>query len=244
MNKERTALLKKLGPGVIIQHLSQMITEDRMERFRATVEQRITNFTVVVERLFDPVNGSAVLRSCEAFGILNVHFVVPDESYRLSKKVTIGAERWLNVFVHKSTREAYDTLEQDGYIQWATLPPFEGWDGDQPDGPPGVPLREVPLSPRMALWMGNERLGLTSEAKQLIRNSFTIPMYGLSQSLNLSVSTAVCLENFVYRYKKSGGVIPLAQKDQEQLLARYLLEDCRTPEAVLRVCLAREGVVI
>jgi len=244
VNKERKALLERLGPKTIIRHLSGMITGERLARYRETVAGRMTNFTVVIERLYDPVNGSAVLRSCEAFGILNVHFVVPDEEYRLSRKVTIGAERWLNITVHDSTRDAYELLESQGFTQWATLPPFEGWKGDQPDGPPRISLREVPMAQKMALWMGNERLGLSEQAKRLIPNTFTIPMYGLSQSLNLSVSTAICLENFVSNLRAGGIVEPPSPQEQELLLARYLLEDIKTPETVLRICLSREGVAI
>lgn len=241
MNQERQYLLDLLGPEVLIDQLSGIITPERFIRFKDAVESRVQGVTLVVEKLYDPLNGSALLRSAEAFGLMDVHFVAPTDEYKLSKKVTIGADRWINIHYHTSTLAAYKTLEDLGYIQWATLPPFPGRAADKTAPGPQLNLREVEVEGRHALWMGNERLGLTREAKSLLEKSFTIPMYGLSQSLNLSVSTALCLEHFTTHYRTSlrrGGDLDL--ETQNELLARYLLEDTATPATTLKYLLRED----
>ncbi|MBN2724316.1 MAG: RNA methyltransferase [Deltaproteobacteria bacterium] len=247
MDKERTTLLDRLGPKGIIDCLEPTIKENRANRFKNALKSRITNIHVVVEKLYDPLNGNAVIRSAEAFGIHNVHFIVPSEDYDLSRKVTIGAERWIETHHHHSVNSAIDWLKSGNITSWGALPPeqHENKDDIVSGRIPSLDLYAAEVDFPLAIWIGNEKYGLTDEAVAAMDKAFYIPLYGLSRSLNLSVSTAIALQNLTMRYKSE---FPdredISYDEQVYLYARWLLLDTENPEALIRNILARQGKFI
>src|SRR5205823_323659 len=128
-----------------------------------------------------PHNAGAALRSCDAFGIQQVHLVVVNQRFRTSVRVTQGCEKWLDVRRHASPDECVHALKDAGFRLFAAVP--------------GAPLSvdEVDARTPLALAFGNEHLGLGPRLRERCDGEFSIPMYGASQSLNVSVSVAISL---------------------------------------------------
>jgi tRNA (guanosine-2'-O-)-methyltransferase len=129
----------------------------------------------------DPHNGAAILRSCDAFGIQEVHVIPRREAFLASNLVSKGAERWVDVVQHSSPTAAIDTLHDSGFELVATHPQGELL----PEA-----LAELP---RVALVLGNEHDGICDELTQSAGRSVRIPMVGFVESLNVSVSAAILL---------------------------------------------------
>jgi tRNA (guanosine-2'-O-)-methyltransferase len=170
--------VRTLGP-----HLRQA----RRRRIERVLAQRLASVSVVLEHPYDPHNGAAVLRTAEAFGILDVHVIRGAEGFAFSHKVTINAHKWLNVFVHDDTRACLGALREAGYRLWAALPPSLG------AKPVALDAAQTVAQPA-ALVFGNEHAGLTPAAIAGCDGPFHLPMHGFSESFNLSVSVALALQ--------------------------------------------------
>ena len=173
-----------LCPEAIVETLLPHLRPARVRRVDRVIAQRLASVTVVLERPYDPHNGAAVLRTAEALGLLDVHVIRGDDDFAFSRKVTVNAHKWLNVYIHDDTTSCLQGLRERGYRLWAALPPALG---SIPVGP-GEAL--VPRAPT-ALVFGNEHAGLTQRAIAGCDGRFHLPMYGFTESFNLSVSVAL-----------------------------------------------------
>ncbi len=257
MSLSRNTLLAAIGPARVIELLSPFVADDRVGRFSRAVDARLANVWLVIENLYDPHNGAALVRTAEAFGLLNVVFIqteaVKDMSdgrgggrggRHLSHKITIGAERWLRVREFDSFEAARGHFAGQGLVHLAAVAPPSEIGNDHVALPtPPVPLVELEPPPACALWFGNERLGLSQQAVDFADGHFTIPMFGLTQSLNLSVSAGITLSHVCARVRgRLGHEGDLPPDERERLLARYLLESVDRPESLLRETMARRGL--
>jgi tRNA (guanosine-2'-O-)-methyltransferase len=162
---------------------------ERKARIDEVVALRTRTLTVVMEALCDPQNVNAVLRTCEAFGVQEVHAIEgPQKRFDPNKKVTQNADKWLDVRRWPSTRACLGFLKAEGYRIYATHL-----------GTDSVPLGELSFAPRVALVFGNEHAGVSDEAVSLADVNFTIPMFGFSRSFNVSVAAAITLARAVER---------------------------------------------
>ncbi len=166
----------------IIELLEPMVIERRRRRILSVVEARIANVTVVMDAPHDPHNGAAVIRSCDAFGVQNVHVVPRTEEFLVSSGVTKGTERWVDVIVHASSAKALDELARTGHELVGTHPKGE------------LLPAELAAIPRFALVLGNEHEGIGTELGRAISRNVRVPMRGMVESLNMSVSAAILLE--------------------------------------------------
>jgi len=168
-----------------------------------------------------------VLRSCEAMGIREVNIIASRERFRVSEKVTQGADKWLDVLEHKSTEASLSSLRQRGFRLAAAVP--------------GVTMQLTDLDPLTptALLMGNEHAGLTKEARAFCDVEFAIPLHGFSESLNLSVATALCTFSMTSRRRAAlGRRGDLDEAGLWDLRARYYLRDVRGALTIVRQRLA------
>ena len=177
----------RLSDQAIVQRLTPYLSPRRRRRIDASVRQRLISVTLVLEDPYDPHNGAAALRSAEAFGLLNVH-IVTQAAFRFSRKVTQHAHKWLNIYVHRSIEDCAKFLRDAGFALWAAAPPALGT---------ALAPMEVPIDRPIALLFGNEHRGLSRQAMERCDGCFHLPMHGLSESLNLSVSVAVALNPVV-----------------------------------------------
>lgn len=171
-------------------------TERRVERAESVIAKRQPTLTVVLEDVFDPHNASAVLRSCDAVGVREVHLVYvhqkpPRKSFGRSSSAS--AAKWLDLHVHDSIDECYSHLRDHGFSIFATALQDESRE-----------LYELDFTQPTALVFGNERDGVSAEGIAGADGTIYIPMQGMVESLNISVSCAVTLYEAMRQRKDAG----------------------------------------
>ena len=202
--------------------LGPLLLDERRARIDAAAASRLGGLRVVIENLHDPHNGAAVLRSAEAFGVQRVEVIESVEPFRYSSTVTQGCEKWLDVIRHKTLAAAVAGLRADGFAIYAAVPGA------------AVALDDLDFSRRAAVMVGNEHEGLTAEAMAAADVRFGIPMYGLTQSLNLSVATALIVERASTLRRRALGA-PTDRSDEAilELRARFYAASVRGAEVIL-----------
>lgn len=167
---------------------------ERFRRLRAVLSRRQPDLTLLAERVHKPRNLSAILRTCDAVGILDVHAVPADEGLRLDDEISASAADWLRVHPHGALDDAVRTLRDGGFRIVAAHP-----------GPDASDYRRVDYTGPTALLVGTELYGVSDEALTLADQSVTIPMAGMVRSLNVSVATALLLYE-AYRQREEAGL--------------------------------------
>jgi tRNA (guanosine-2'-O-)-methyltransferase len=168
---------------------------ERKARIDEVVANRTRTLTVVMEAFCDPQNVNAVLRTCEAFGIQELHAIEgPMKVYDRNKKISQNADKWLDVHRWRSTAECLAKLRADGFAIYAT---------HLDDG--AVPLERLSFAGKVALVFGNESRGVSDEALALADATYVIPMRGFMQSFNVSVAAAISIAKAVDRRELERG---------------------------------------
>jgi tRNA (guanosine-2'-O-)-methyltransferase len=211
-----------LSPARVCAELAPLLLDERRARIDAAAASRLGGLRVVIENLHDPHNGAAVLRSAEAFGVQQVEVIESTEPFRYSSTVTQGCEKWLDVVRHKTLEAALAGLRAAGLALYAAVPGA------------AVALDDLDFSRPAAVMVGNEHDGLTAEAIAAADVRFGIPMYGLTQSLNLSVATALIVERATaLRRRALGAATDLSEEAILALRARFYAASVRGADAVL-----------
>lgn len=164
-----------------------MPTQARLNKLRGVAERRQAGFTVVIEDVFDPHNLGAITRSCDAFGIQEINVIFEAQPAfdpkEVGKNSSTATNKWLNYRVHQGTEPALQTLKQEGWQLVATVVDAAA-----------EPIYDTDLcQARIALLFGNEKTGLSARAIALADKLVTIPMLGIAQSMNVSVSAALAI---------------------------------------------------
>jgi tRNA (guanosine-2'-O-)-methyltransferase len=194
--------------------VSDYLLPERKARIDEVVSRRTRTLVVVMEAFCDPQNVNAVLRTCDAFGVQEVHVVEgPMKGFDRNKKISQNADKWLDVTRWTSTRECLDALKQRGFAVHVT------WLGEGTVG-----LSELDFAGPVALVFGNESRGVSDEALALADARYAIPMRGFSQSLNVSVAVAVSLARAIDRREaQRGSHGDLPEAEAGELRERFYL---------------------
>jgi len=208
----------------VIETLEPLASDERKARILDVVQQRLGSVTVLLDAPHDPHNGSAVMRSCDAFGIPTVHVLPRVESFMIARRITKGTERWLEVHEHRSAERAVTYFEERGYELVATHPEGE------------LTPTDLAHIPRLALLLGNEHDGICEPLRRAARRAVRIPMRGFVESLNVSVAAAVLLAAATHGRP---GDLPLAE--QRRLYARGLYRTVPRAGEVLSAQLLRSA---
>ena len=168
------------------QPFDSMISDKRAARFRQVLMRRTKNLRVVVEDCHDQHNATAIIRSCDAFGIDTIHIVSSHQRFKINKQVSRGTHNFMEIKVHKSIEEAYKILKNEGYLIYAS-----DLTADQVIHTED--LQKIYATRPVALVFGEESSGLSEKASQMADGHFMIPMAGFAQSLNVSVALAVAV---------------------------------------------------
>lgn len=189
-------------------------TPRRVERFRSVIGRRQRDLTVVLENIHDPHNVSAILRSCDAVGILGVELLYTVEKFpKLGKKSSSSASKWIETRKHRDVASCYAALRKEGFTILATKVAH-----DAPS------LFDLDLTGPVAIVLGNEHRGVSEDAAAAADGIFRVPMAGMIESLNVSVAAAVCLFE-ACRQRIARGTLrtsSLRPADQERLLEEWL----------------------
>ena len=192
--------------------MSDYLLPERKARIDEVVARRTRTLVVVMEAFCDPQNVNAVLRTCDAFGVQEVHVVEgPMKAFDRNKKISQNADKWLDVVRWTSTAECLAELRRRGHAIYVTHL-----------GPASVGLGELSFAGPVALVFGNESRGVSDEALALADARYAIPMRGFSQSLNVSVAAAVSLARAVDRREAQRGRHgDLPEGEAEELRQRF-----------------------
>ena len=172
--------------------LENILTDNRKEKFLKVLENRTKHFTIVVEDIFQMHNTSAVMRSCEVFGIQELNVIEQRYGKRIDKEIAMGAQKWVDINAFDSITNCVDTLKDKGYQIIATTP----HEGD-------CLMNDFDITKPSALFFGTERDGLSEEIMNRADGFLKIPMVGFTESLNISVSAAILIQNLTSRLRKT-----------------------------------------
>ena len=172
--------------------LENILTDNRKAKFLKVLENRTKHFTVVVEDVFQMHNASAVMRSCEVFGIQELNVIEERYGKSIDKEIAMGAQKWVDIIKFDNVTHCIETLKNQGYQIIATTP----HEND-------CLLDDFDISKPSALFFGTERDGLSEEVLQKADGFLKIPMAGFTESLNISVSAAIIIQNLTNRLRQS-----------------------------------------
>lgn len=176
----------------LLEHLEGYLTEARKVRFNKVLSQRTKHFTVAIEDVYQLHNTSAVIRSCDVFGIQEVNIVEEINSKRIDREIAMGAQKWVDVNRFHSVKACLRDLKQKGYQIVATTP-------HKNDGL----LDDFDVTKKSCFFFGRETEGLSEEVIDAADCFLKIPMVGFTESLNISVSAAIILQHVTNKLKQT-----------------------------------------
>lgn len=206
----------------LLAYLEGFISEERKGRFQKILAGRTTYLTVAIEDVFQMHNTSAVIRSCEVFGIQEVHVIEDRFGKRLDKNIAMGAQRWVDVYRYKDTKECMRHLRDQGYRLIATSPQSNA-----------TVLNDFELDRKTALFFGTEKEGLSSDVMAGVDGHLTIPMVGFTESLNISVSAAIILYKLTTDLRRSPRKWQLSPEEQLEKQLDWTKKSIKSLKSIL-----------
>lgn len=192
------------------EYLLGFISENKRNLFEKIIENRTRHLCVVLENIYQPHNASAVLRSCDLFGVQDIHIIENTNKYTLSEEVAMGSSKWLSMKKYNSEKEntisCFNKLREQGYRIVATTPHEKD-----------VMLDKLPLDQKTALIFGTEMHGLSEVAMENADAYVKIPMYGFTESFNISVSAALSMFHLTEKLRKSEIPWQLTEEEKTQI---------------------------
>jgi len=207
----------------LLQFLLSYASENKKSLFKKVLAQRTKHLTVVMENIFQTQNASAVLRTCECFGIQDIHFII--ERYgkvETNQKVHKGSTKWLDIHEYPSTSACLQSLKAQGYTLVATSPTAT------------ESIEDLAITDKTAFLFGEELLGLLPSSLEAADKLVSIPMFGFTESLNVSVSAAICIRSFLDRLRVSEVPWQLTAEEKEALLLQWTIKSIRNPNALIK----------
>lgn len=176
---------------------------------------RTRHIAVVLEDLFQTQNISAVMRTCDCYGVQDAYIVENRNKFEVHKDISMGADKWLTLHQYpdepNNMKRCIDDLHAQGYTVVATLPDEKH-----------LTINDLPTNRRTAFLFGTELTGLSDEAIRYADCNALIPMYGFTESFNISNSAAIILSNFSERVRKSSISWHLTEEEQEEIYFEWL----------------------
>lgn len=183
----------------LLERFYEHISENKKEKFDSIILDRTKHVTVVMENIFQPHNTAAVLRSCDCFGVQDLHVIENSNTYTPNKEIDMGSSKWLSVNRYnqkeENTIDCLNTLKAKGYKIIATTPHTND-----------CMIDELPIDQPVALLFGTEATGLTETAMEHADAFVRLPMYGFTESYNISVSVALALFSVTEKMRKTEGL--------------------------------------
>jgi tRNA (guanosine-2'-O-)-methyltransferase len=218
----------------LIKFLEQFTTDKRIIQFNKVLENRTKYITIALEDIYQSQNASAVLRTSECFGLQNIHIIENKNEYQLNPDVVQGSSKWLNLikFSNKenNTIEAIKKLKSQGYRIIATTPHTKD-----------VSLEDFNIEKgKFALFFGTEGAGLSNEMMENADEYLRIPMYGFTESFNISVSAAIILQHLVHKLRKSDIKWQLSDSEIDELKLEWLKKSIKSSSMLIDTFLSKK----
>lgn len=215
--------------NLLIQHFAKYITDHKKEFIQKVVDQRTRHITVVLEDIYQSQNASAVVRTSECMGLQDVHIVENTAKYEVNTRVLKGSHKWMNLVRYKNhnqnnTSNCFDYLHKQGYTIYAADPAVDG-----------VPIQDIdPTVGRIAMVFGNELRGASSYALENCDKKVRIPMYGFTESLNISVSVAIVLNTLISKLRQGEWMYGLSTSEKNEMTLQWYRKVVRKSDVVER----------
>ena len=211
----------------VISLLSCLITEKRLDRFEEILAQRMRYFAVGLEDIYQSQNASAVLRTCECFGVQDIHIIENYNPYTINPLVVQGSDKWLNIHRHYqkeyNSEEAVKCFKSEGYRIIATSLDAKS-----------VNLTDFDVERgKFIVIFGNEHQGVSDCIMRYSDEQLKIPMCGFTQSLNLSVSAGIIISQLTEKIKNSNIMWQLTLEENESLLAEWLKKSVKNSQMII-----------
>lgn len=212
----------------LVKHLQEFLTQPRQAKFEEILEKRTRILTVVLVDLYQEHNASAILRSCEAFGVQDIHVVESENKFLTKPEIAMGTDRWLSIhrFGGKNgLRKCFSKLKKKGFRTAATVLNHES-----------QPIQDVEVSRTepLALFYGNEKQGLPQTVIDQADFCIHIPMHGFVESFNVSVAAALSLQTLTEKIRRSSTDWHLGEKDREGIWLDWTRRTIPNCEAIER----------
>jgi tRNA (guanosine-2'-O-)-methyltransferase len=209
-----------------IDYLSSFITPERLKRFDTILAERTKHFTVVLEDLYQKHNQSAIVRSCDIFGIQDVHVIENKYVSYMSNQVAKGAQKWLDFKMYDSinhnTQNCIDAIKNAGYQLIVTSPHIDS-----------CLLSEFDITKKAAFVFGVEKEGVSQQMIEQADGFIKIPMYGFTESLNVSVATAIILQNVTERIRNTNLDWKLTEKELLKTKLKWLKKSIKNIDKIM-----------
>jgi tRNA (guanosine-2'-O-)-methyltransferase len=210
----------------LINYLTTFISEKRKTRFDEVIAQRMQHLRIVLENVYQGHNASAVLRSCESFGVQHVHFIENRNRLKISDDVAMGSSNWLNIHRHSTsennTVEAIQHLKSLGYRIVATSPHKND-----------CTIDKLPVDKKLALIFGTEIDGVSQDVFDHADEFVKIPMYGFTESFNVSVCAALCMYELTTRIRNEVPDNLLSEDEKIDVYLDWLKNSVEHSEALI-----------
>jgi tRNA (guanosine-2'-O-)-methyltransferase len=210
-----------------LEFLQKFMTEERIETFKNVLENRTKHFTVVVEDVYQSHNASAIIRTCDIFGIQDMYSTQRLHPFNVSSYVAKGADRWVDVHKFKkpdsdNTQEAIDAMREKGYRIIATSPHYGS-----------ITPSDFDVTKPSALFFGAEKEGLSKNILDQADGFIKIPMYGFTESLNISVSAAIILQTLTQKLRNSDIDWGLTEEEKLELEFKWAKKSVKDSKMLL-----------
>jgi tRNA (guanosine-2'-O-)-methyltransferase len=213
----------------LLAHLEQFISEHKVRGVERVLSQRTRHLTVVLEDIFQSQNASAVIRTCECMGVQDIHIIEQRSKYSLNPRVLKGSNKWMTFYQYNdrrinNTKLCYDQLREKGYRVLATDPAEDG-----------ESIHEIDFSDKkIAIVFGNELRGVSPFGIEYADQKVRIPMYGFTESLNISVSVAICLNTLLRKMHEQLGSPGLSEEDKTEIKLDWYRKIVRRSDLIER----------
>jgi tRNA (guanosine-2'-O-)-methyltransferase len=218
-------------------YLSGFVTGNRLKRFEEVIEKRLNHLQIVVEDLYQGHNASAVIRSCDCFGVQYVHFIEGRNTMKVNEEIALGAGSWVTVQKHNghenNTVACLRELKEKGFRIVATTPHTNDCTVDK-----------LPVDKKLALVFGTEKEGITDEVRSMADEFVRIPMYGFTESFNISVSAALCMHELTTRIRRDVKDCYLSEDEKTEVFYTWLCNSIDKSELIIKKYFEGKGTSI
>lgn len=207
----------------LLNHLETYITPNRQRRFTMVAKERTQHFCVAVEDVYQLHNTSAVMRSCDVFGIQDLHVVEEINTKKIDREIALGAQKWVDVYRYNHISDCISNIRQKGYQIVATSPHAEA-----------SYLEDFDVSKKSCFFFGRETEGLSQQVLDAADTTIKIPMYGFTESLNISVSAAIILQQLTSKLRSTNISWQLSEKEQKSLRLKWIKQTLKDYDKIVQ----------
>lgn len=206
----------------LLTYLQGFLTERRISLFQKILQERTRHFTIATEDVYQLHNTSAVMRSCDVFGIQDLHIIEEIGRKKIDKEIAMGAQKWVSLHRYSSVKESMKSLKEKGYRIVATTPHKES-----------TFLHDFDINKKAAFFFGKESEGLSDFVLEEADSYLKIPMYGFTESLNISVSAAIIMQYVITKLKQSNVDWQLTNTEKQEITLEWTKKTIKNVDEIV-----------